>query len=320
MDHQTATEVIACLPHDRTLFHYYRDRYAVGLLRQFACGRPDSPPSIAELKLSPFAQLARKPRVKDVLANLGGDRLDANWLALFDYDPGQIPFVLTLGLWGTESGTHWRRKQISRRGFNLVLQLNFNRRHDARFNKLESAPDLFCYRGHPVSTRRNTLAWARLDFDLASGVALIEEIQSDWIREVNWLVERIQHKLDRGASVREKTGIWGLECSIEQSLAYCGTVLEEYRQIWAEAMLWAAILFLRDEIGIRQIYYHTVMSGRLFKHLNGSYLPPQSLYSDLPRKFCFGKTREFPVFLEQGKTPEKLHRRYPELFFYRLAA
>lgn len=44
----------------------------------------------------------------------------------------------------------------------------------------------FNYCGHPVSRQRNTLAWARLDLDLNSATALIEEIQSDWIRDVVW--------------------------------------------------------------------------------------------------------------------------------------
>ena len=45
--------------------------------------------------------------------------------------------------------------------------------------------DPFYYSGHPGRAGQNaTLAWARIDFDLGSGDALIEEIQSDRIRDV----------------------------------------------------------------------------------------------------------------------------------------
>ena len=36
MDYESAQEVIACLGDERKIFHYYRDRYSLGLLRQLA--------------------------------------------------------------------------------------------------------------------------------------------------------------------------------------------------------------------------------------------------------------------------------------------
>lgn len=47
MDRQTADEVVACLVGERTLYHYYRDRYGIGLLRHLSRQRPLS---VAALK------------------------------------------------------------------------------------------------------------------------------------------------------------------------------------------------------------------------------------------------------------------------------
>ena len=117
MDHQTATDIIACLPRDRTLFHYYRDRYSIGLLRQLA----RVPLYVTELKRTPFASLAQKPRVKTVLAQLGRDQLTEMHFASHNYDPAQTPFILTLDLWGTDLNRQSRYKQTTRRGYNLLL-------------------------------------------------------------------------------------------------------------------------------------------------------------------------------------------------------
>lgn len=47
---------------------------------------------------------------------------------------------------------------------------------------MEVLPWLF-YHGHPVRKDDvETLAWARIDLDFASNQALIEEIQSDWVK------------------------------------------------------------------------------------------------------------------------------------------
>jgi len=313
MDRHTAAEVIACLSHNRTLFHYYRDRYSIGLLRQLA----RTPTTIAALKRTPFAALAQKPRVKAILAQLGGDRLHEPQLALHDYDPDQIPFVLTLDVWGSDRAADWRYKQTSRRGYNLVLQLNFCKHHDQRFQQLGATPDTFGHYGHPTSRRRNTLAWARIDFDWESGTALIEEIQSDWIRRVASLARLGERKLARVHDATQPTRFYGLNCSLQTALDYCRFVLDRYQPIWAEAMLWASIDFLRNELGLRRIYYHTMESGRLLKRIHGA-LPPLSLYSELPRKFCFDKTDTAPAFVEREQRASKILRRHPQTAFQRI--
>lgn len=313
MDHHTAAEILACLSHNRTLFHYYRDRYSIGLLRHAA----RTPITVTELKRTPFAALVQKPRVKSVLAQLGGTHLHETQIALHDYDPAQTPFVLTLATWGSENAQAGRYKQTSRRGYNLVLQLNFCKRHDHHLQQLGAHANAFNYVGHPTAAQRNTLAWSRIDLDWASGTALIEEIQSDWIRRVSWLVGYAERKLARSADASQPTGYRGLTCPLHTTLDYGRFVLDQYQPIWAEAMLWATLDFLRNELGLRCIYYHTMESGRVLKRIGGN-LPPLSLYSDLPRKFCFDKSADAPAFIQAEAHAGKLLRKNPRLTFQRL--
>lgn len=314
MDRQTADEVVACLVGERTLYHYYRDRYSIGLLRHLSRQRPLS---VAALKQSPYAPLLQKPRVKNALADMGSKQIDDFQLARHDYDADQNAFVLTLDTWGSERNSERRWKQTSRPGYNLVLQLNFCRRHDQAYQRLGCADSRFNYHGHPVSGRRNTLAWARLDLDWHSGTALIEEIQSDWIRDVAWLAERVATRLRAGKHLTDETRIYGLTCSLQATQDYCRFVLQRYLTTWAEAMLWATIAFLHDELGLHRIYYHSVDSGRLLKGIKGNQ-PPRSLYTDLPRKFCFAPTSEAPEFLLRDQRASKTLRRQADLSFFRL--
>jgi len=315
MDRQTADEVVACLVGERTLFHYYRDRYSIGLLRHLS---RQGPLSVAALKQSPYAALLQKPRIKNVLAEYGGRQLDECLLAGHDYDVAQEAFLLTLDTWGSQRRSDRRQKQTSRPGYNLVLQLNFCRQHDQRYARLGCAGSRFNYWGHPVSSQRNTLAWARLDLDLASGTALIEEVQSDWIRRVAWLAERLAWRLQSGKKPGEEIRLYGVQCSLLTAQNYCNFVLARYSAIWAEAMLWASIVFLREEIGVSRIFYHSAEGGRLLKRIQGS-SPPRSLYTELPRKFCFAPTGEAPEFLLAEREVRKTLRQHPELSFFRLA-
>ena len=80
MDHHVATEILACLQGERTVFPYYRDRYGIGLLRQLSRqpnrqsshpGRPGHGLNVAELKQSRYVPLLQKPRIRTVLSGLG---------------------------------------------------------------------------------------------------------------------------------------------------------------------------------------------------------------------------------------------------------
>ncbi len=318
MDLHVAQEILACLQGERTVFPYYRDRYSIGLLRHLSQRSPSGPGfSVAALKQTPYAPLLQKPRVRTLLAGRGHGPLDAPYLALHDHDPQQSHFILNLALWGSARRSERRHRQISRPGFNLVLQLNFNTEHERRFRALGCRLSRFNYWGHPVSCLRNTLAWARLDVDLAANCALIEEIQSDWVRNVAWLEERARGKLAAGHPASASTKIYGLECSLATTLDYCVHVRTRYSALWAEAMLWAAIHFIRDELGINGVYYHSERGGQLLKGITGT-APPRSLYTDLPRRFCFTPTREVPAFLSDDKDVQRALRRHPDTHFFRL--
>lgn len=177
------------------------------------------------------------------------------------------------------------------------------------------------YARHPVSRSRNTLAWARIDLDWASDCALIEEIQSDWIRSVAWLAGRVERKLLAGRPATEliRYRCWDFPLAVAQ--AYCAYVQERYASIWAEAMLWASIQFIREELGVSQVFYHSEQGGRLLKGIRWS-APPRSLYTDLPRRFCFAPTCEVPPFLAEDKEVRQVLRQNPgiEFFFLRPAS
>ena len=277
MDPPQVTEIIECLPKGRTKFHYFRDRYALDLLRWFV-GRGKT---VAEVKRSRYARLLAKPRVRALCARLPDGRVTPEHL-LNAWAPRPLVFLLTLGRWGSR-GHAWRTwYQVSRPGENLVLQLNFSGMHNRRYERLmrstiewwEGHPFLCTY--HPVNDDgRLTLAWARLDVDLDGGEALVEEIQNDWIREAFACWRSID----------------------ERPLArYRREVLAPYVRVWDEAMLAATLWFLREELGVRRIFYHTFESGNRLKHISGR-RPPRSLYTELPRRFCFEETADMPRLL-----------------------
>jgi hypothetical protein len=85
---------------------------------------------------------------------------------------------------------------------------------------------------------------------------------------------------------------------------------------WAEAMLAATIWFLREELGIKTIFYHTFDSGCRLKGIEDT-LPPRSLYTVLPKKFCFEETDRLPGFLalENNKRMRRIKRENKLRFF-----
>ena len=320
MDRQLAEEIIACLQGERTVYHYYRDRYSIGLLSLLSRVNEAETASLHTLKNSPYAALLQKPRIKTALANLGKQTPSAAYWQAHDYDAQQEAFVLSLGTWGEERRGEWRYQQTSRPGCNLVLQMNFSGIHDREYAKLNARGEPFAYAGHPVAAHRHTLAWARIDLDLATNCALIEEIQTDWLRQVIRLESFVKRQLLAGQSLDEPIKGWHwankLACTLRAAQNYAQFVRERYAY-WDEAMLWAALSFLSEKIGIRDIYYHTATSGQTLKHI-GSRLPPRSLYTDLPRRFCFTQTTQAPIFLAQEKFYQQLIKRGQKLEFFRL--
>lgn len=287
-------EVIACLPTGKTLFRYAKDDYAFRLLSRAAKHET----TLGGLRASRFGKLLQKPVVKDWMASGSS----AHWFCP-SFGVGRLGeqvYRLSLDEWGDDDST-WVWDQTSRRGKSLVLQLNLTRRHEIALRKLtgEGGVDPFYWSGHPVRTGQNaTLAWARIDFDLDTGDALIEEIQSDRIRDVRYLmsckpcgssgmIHYDHHRWER----RRVERFWADE-------------MRHHDKIWEEAMLMAALEFLFDEIGMKRVFYHTFNTGCHLKGIDGT-PPPRSLYTSLPKKFCFRETSELPEFLARARNKKR---------------
>jgi len=303
-------EVIACLPKERTLFHYFKGQYAFLLLSIVAKQQH----SVSAIKYSPFRSLLNQPQVKTLLACQGNGTL-APELFAHAWNKNSQAFVLTVDKWGKHN--NWQY-QTTRKGCNLVLQLNFSEQHNRAYQRLVKPEDdyIFNYSSHPVMERkkrtrfRNTLAWARIDFDLNNGEALIEEIQSDWVRRANYCLQSIKHRAEP----------WFLnlcQCNPEDFVTYMEKIFAPYNSLWSEAMLSATISFIYKELGISNIYYHTHESGGKIKQIYGN-SPPRSLYSNLPRKFCFQKTHENPLFLENDRNFKRKKRSLKQVAWYQL--
>ncbi|MDH5355004.1 MAG: hypothetical protein OEY09_11220 [Gammaproteobacteria bacterium] len=314
MNKNLATEIINCLPRERSLYPYYKDYYALQLLKEVS----GNGIKVSDLKNSRYATLLNKKVVKQLLANCGNNRIRASQIEPAWQDSMEY-FTLTLDSWDGNEGD-W--SQTSRRGWNLVLQLNFSNQHNSYYRKLVKPTDrqalnFFC---HPVFKRdqdqyfRETLAWSRLDIDFDNNECLIEEVQSDWIRDVKSLLSDA-----RNAKKRQQKGLnhWPVAGQVDDVIRYCEYFNARYANIWAEAMLSAVLFFVRSELGINQLYYHSCQSGAQVKNINGS-KPPRSLYSDLPKAFCFRQTNQGPGMLQDDIRYRRLRRKVKKINWYEL--
>lgn len=300
MNIQEINEIIACLHKDKARFYYFKDRYALLLLSYWLGSREGS---IQELKKSSLAKLLQRPLVRDLMESRGNgclrpEHLDVGWPST------PLCFLLSYGIWGED----WQRAygrwgyQTSRGGANLVLHLNFSSQHDRYYDKFirPQGSHPFVCRYHPHAEEgKLTLCWARLDIDMERGEALIEEIQNDWIRLVTKhqvTVERLTLDDEGQLNQVQQRYAAGNQWNYRGLSDYLKFALQPYLKLWDEAMLAACIWFLREEIGIRKIFYHEYRTGSRLKLIDGR-RPPKSLYTTLPKRFCFQMTEEIPEFL-----------------------
>lgn len=302
MERKDLDEIIACLPQERSHYRYFKDYYALQLL-SWAAGDGIA---LEKLKQSTFSPLLQKPVAKPLLALCGDGKINTARINSQWVEPS-LPYLMTLGRW---EGGGWR--QTSRPGWNLVLRLNFPQSHDRRFQK-QFAPyydyhDLN-YSSHPVLREgerdyyRTTLAWARLDVDLDNGEALIEEIQTDWVREANDESKRLNR-----CRRCENPGRYPVCKGNLASVNYIDRVLAPYAVMWEQAMLSATLFFIIEELGIHNIWYHSWETGNVLKNLTGRWLPPRSLYTTLPKRFCFTQTEALPKLLNNRRTTRLLNK------------
>lgn len=283
MKQHEAEELLSLLPGGRTLFTYGKDWYAVSLLQlglRHSC--------FQDLKQTTLGRLFDKPRLKSWLGSLGKKSLTESDLAMLWPDETET-YRLTADLFDGWAQT--TRKGSD--GWNIVLQMNLNA-GDARLMERkfpDRTDDPFEWSFHPVHRgRHRTLAWARIDLDWESGEALIEEIQNDRLREVSDEVERIRRRNLKWVNY------YGTVVDAAFVIRYWEQRLRLSRQWWDEAMLCATVRFIAEELGIQRIYYHSPVSGLRLKGVRDA---PRSLYTDLPKRFCFERTTEIPSFVRK---------------------
>lgn len=282
MNKKELKEIVACLPRRRMPFYYFKDRYALMLMGLAF----DEPASKAKVREAGLGRLLEKPVVKQAMGSRGASSVSKDICEHF-WPDDYCRYSLQLGVWGTEDRYC---DQVSRTGYNLVLRLNFSLSHTGRYHHLVDPDGDYPFEnwGHPISMgKRRTLAWSRIDIDLARDEALIEEVQNDWIREA--LEAR-----KRAEKYRRSIMLYGRRVMSANVKEYVDVVLSPHIRMWDEAMLAATIWFLRTEIGISRIYYHTHESGAALKRIKYG-KPPRSLYTTLPKRFCFKETAERPA-------------------------
>jgi len=301
MDIRDANEIIACLAKERTVYRYCNDEYAAQLLAP-KLGSTGVP--VREIRASRWGRLLDRKPVATVLKHCGAAVLCDDDLLGMPRE-NERAYVLTLALWGWKGGDR-SYYQTSRSGVNLVLQVNFDRAHDKTYERMLQPVEEshLNYSLHPVCKRgRTTMAWVRLDIDFASGQALIEEVQNDWLRRARRSHATAIRAMNNDGP-DQLIGRMGTAAKVKE---YCEYVLKRHGHDWAEVALSAAIGFLIEEIGIAHIWYHDSDTGARLKRIRWS-KPPRSIYTSLPRSFCFEKTRQAPDFVV-ATAPRDIRRR-----------
>ena len=199
-----------------------------------------------------------------------------------------------------------------------MLQLNLSEEWCRRFSHFvnQTANDYFDV-NHPISrTRGITLAWARLDVDFETDEVLIEEVQSDLTRYIKSMLVCARIAL---SEKRRQFYYWGDEIDVSKFLVFAEDMLKVFSKTWQEAMLTATLEFVFDELGVKNAYYHSFETGNLLKGIKEC-KPPKSLYSALPKQFCFDKIKEAPEFIRRDKKAKRKLKITKEQNWYYLAA
>lgn len=277
---------------------YQKDCYALSLLGHvIGGGRP-----ISVLKKGPFARLFEKPLVKRALSFAANGVLTPACLERALPEEREL-FRVTLARWGGKTPREWKLRyyQTSRPGENLVLQLNFPAAHDRAYRHLLRPGNYhpFVMSRHPV--RRGelfTLAWVRLDVDERTNEVLIEEVQSDWVKDVDWYRKNVESDLAQGelADVRLSSSFHG---SASEFFVYAEKIVGPYARLWQECALALALDFVYSRLGARRVFFHTYQGGLFMKRLEGAVKPPRSVYTTLPESFCFTRTKTPPRMFER---------------------
>lgn len=298
MDKNEISEILNVLEGYREKFPYVKDGFALTrILDEIGDVK-----ALNEIKNGPNGRLLNLPLVRDFIARAGDGKLTPEFFLYNSPNPTDL-YVVTLGKWGNER-KYWGRgwEQMARPGFNLVVQLNLSGKHLETMRRVDQELVDYvtpCWTDHPVRLDGAiTASWSRIDMDVSAGVALIEEIQSDWVRETQALrkeVRALSNREDLNRAVINRKRGWPRR----RWLKYLEG--EDFRRIeknWAEATLEASCQFLRREIGITDIYLYDFDTGCRFKDMRErDWQPPRSLYTSLPKRYGMERVEEVPAFL-----------------------
>ncbi len=293
MDKQQIREALECLKDEKRVFSYAPGMFALHRLKEVVGKEPQK---VSALRAAGAGRLLQAPAVRQFLRTVPDGVVRPAAFELLR-PSGTKYFRLRVTSWnGGASGEPWG--QTSRKGYNLVLQLNLGAEHLHEYRRLLRPQEpLFTWSCHPNSREGSTLAWARIDFDLDTGEALIEEIQSDWAKEVREAVETEDPWRSRSGKLWVGSGHVH-EGVTRAHLLWYAKLFQPYARMWSEAMLAATIQFIRSDIGLKKIFMHTFASGLRFKEMQND-PPPRSLYESLPRRLSFERTVEVPEFLRR---------------------
>jgi len=311
MNLQTAKDIIACLPTGHTPFFYGKDDYALYLLSEQIRVNGGTA-RVHEVKKSPLALLLQKPALKKIIAQ--SDKLTPDFINKHLHNSTPLNLSLTLTTWGCDCTSYHCYAQTSRPGYNLVLQVNWD--SPAAIKIVKKFKQLFDYDNfngydHPVKKDIPTIAWVRIDCDFESGEALIEEIQSDWIRELRESLSDLKQQQQTKDKSSKKLK------RLTKRERYWYNLEKHLSKIWSEAALTAATRFIREDLGITKIFYHTFETGCLLKGLSSDYSrPPQSLYTNLPKKFGMHLTCDAPTFLSKSQRLMHAKSKLNQFAFY----
>ncbi|MGB0743430.1 MAG: hypothetical protein ACPGSB_02790 [Opitutales bacterium] len=314
MNEQEIELIRGCLPEGRTKYHTFKDHYAFQIL-SWRLGSGSM--KVRELKSHPeFSRYIHRPAFAEFLkrvpeGEINQSRLHAYWPQHEDIQT----FRLTLDKWGDFDPDNDDWNQTSRRGYNLVLQLNFPVPHGRYYQSLDDEdedPLGFGSSCHPARFGiLNTMSWARIDLNLDQGTALIEEIQTDWLRDARRQRNQIEQRLQEGKLSRYDEW-WGIK--VHKILSYIDAYIEPLVRLWDEATLEATLWFLHEELGLKRIYYHTWESGLWFKRLSPSFGPPRSLYTKLPQRFGFECVGHGPEFITERPEIRRRMKKKPPTY------
>ena len=314
MDINLLKEAIECLSDERRLVHYHNDLYALYLLQKY-CQKTNKKNqqsiSIADIKNSQFAKLLQRVTLKRLIAEFGDGKITNERLDNLVFEQYNS-YVVTLSRWGCKDCYSWNQTSVP--GANLVMQLNLTNQHDQLMLDLQIDASEFKYLSHPIHRTKSSLSWARIDFDLDTGEALIEEIQNDWLRRA------ATHSRWSKRAILNGQKYYKLGCEVysaQKMFNYTKELLDKYQKSWHETTLFYAIKLIREELGISNIFYHSFETGAVLKNM-GDWLPPRSLYTDLPKQFCFAKTSIGPKFIVSNSKIKRRLKKLKNAYWFQL--